>query len=39
MRTLFSVFFLLSVCFNKFPLMENLFDLLFMFLFIMSARD
>ena len=35
----FSVFYLILVHFQYFPLMENLFDNLFMLLFIVSARE
>ena len=35
----FSVFYLILVHFQYFSLMENLFDHLFMLLFIVSARE
>ena len=35
----FSVFLIILVHFQYFPLMENLFDHLFMLLFIVSARE
>ena len=35
----FSVFYLIWCIFQYFPLMENLFDQLFMLLFIVSARE
>ena len=37
--TLFYVFYLLSVHFYTFPLIENLFDPFFMLLILVSARE